>query len=82
VQACERRAALDLSCWQCHLEPQAALLALPARAGILPILLAHRPLNRALHPRGQAQLEHIRLAPPFGLGGERPQFNCIRTTAR
>ena len=52
-------------------EPQAAVLALPARARVLPVLLAHRPLNRAFHVPGQAQLEQIRLAPPLGFAHHR-----------
>src|SRR4029077_15793814 len=46
----------------CRLHPaQLAVLALPAGARILPILLARRPFDRTLHPRGQTQLEQIRL---------------------
>src|SRR5271170_901670 len=47
-------------------EPQSAVLALPAGARIPPILLAHHPLDRALHSRGQAQLEQIGLAALLG----------------
>jgi hypothetical protein len=46
---CQRSRAVNCS----------AVLALPARPGILPILLAHRPFNRTLDPLGQAQLEQI-----------------------
>jgi hypothetical protein len=63
VTFAQRQLALDASS-QDHdaaipapaLKAQAAILALPARTGILPILLAHRPLDRALDPLGQAQL--------------------------
>src|SRR6516164_4938109 len=55
VTFAQRQLALDASS-QDHdaaipapaLKAQAAILALPARTGILPILLAHRPLDRAL----------------------------------
>src|SRR5258708_16616830 len=46
------------------LKSQAAILALPARAGIPPILLPHRPLDPALDPLGQAHLQQLRLIPP------------------
>src|SRR6516165_2073427 len=49
------------------LKAQAAILALPARTGILSILLAHRPLDRALDP----QLEQIGLMPPLGFAHHR-----------
>src|SRR6516165_10343591 len=73
VTFAQRQLALDASS-QDHdaaipapaLKAQAAILALPARTGILPILLAHRPLDRALDPLGQAQLEQIGLMPPLG----------------
>jgi hypothetical protein len=39
------------------LKAQAAVFALPTGAGIVPILLVHRPLNRAFDAFGQAQLE-------------------------
>ena len=44
------------------LQAQLALLALPTGAGIVPILRAHRSLDRTLDPIRQAQFEQIRLA--------------------
>src|SRR6516164_8732245 len=78
VTFAQRQLALDASS-QDHdaaipapaLKAQAAILALPARTGILPILLAHRPLDRALDPLGQAQLEQIGLMPPLGFAHHR-----------
>ena len=53
------------------LKAQAAVFTLPTGARILPILLAHGPLDRALHACGEAQLEEIRLAPPLGFAHHR-----------
>src|SRR6516164_9940359 len=53
------------------LKAQSAVFTLPTDARILPILLAHCPLDRALHSLRQPQLEQIGLAPPLGFAHHR-----------
>src|SRR6516162_11044550 len=47
-------------------QAQSAIFALPTGARILPILLAHSPLDRAFYAFGQAQLEQVGPAAPLG----------------
>src|ERR1700752_5528619 len=48
------------------LKAQLAVLALPSATSILPVLLAQRPLDRALDVLRQPQLEQIGLAALLG----------------
>src|SRR5215470_12314928 len=52
-------------------QAQLAIFALPTGACILPILLAHRPLDRAFYAFGQAQLEQVGPAAPLGFAHHR-----------
>src|SRR5262249_36292591 len=52
-------------------QAQLAIFALPTGACILPILLAHRPLDRAFYTFGQAQLEQVGPAAPLGFAHHR-----------
>src|SRR5215475_11221030 len=49
------------------LQAQLTVFALPSAAGILPVLLAHRPFDRTLHVLREPQLEQIVLTALFGL---------------
>src|SRR5262249_13655147 len=53
------------------LKAQLAVLALPSAARSLPVLLAHRPFNRALHSLRQPQFEQIALAALLGFAHHR-----------